>query len=188
MLELGAGAGLPSLVAAIHGATQVVVTDYPDVELIENLRHNVDSCPLLTQKGSNSNIAVEGYLWGSDVQPLFKNLPDSQNGFDVLILADLLFNHHCHEALISTILLTLSRAETAHALVFFTPYRPWLLEKDLAFFDLCRKNGLVVTKLIEEIMESVMFREDRGDELLRRTVFGYEITWPIKLSEKAGSP
>ena len=47
MLELGAGAGLPSLVAAILGARKVVVTDYPDPDLIVNLEHNVASCPLL---------------------------------------------------------------------------------------------------------------------------------------------
>jgi hypothetical protein len=40
--ELGAGAGLPSIVAALAGAETVVVTDYPDVSLIENLRWNGD--------------------------------------------------------------------------------------------------------------------------------------------------
>jgi nicotinamide N-methyltransferase len=47
VLELGAGAGLPSLVCALNGASQVVVTDYPDAELIENLRYNIDHCDLL---------------------------------------------------------------------------------------------------------------------------------------------
>lgn len=41
VLELGAGAGLPSLVAAILGARKVVVTDYPDADLIANLNHNI---------------------------------------------------------------------------------------------------------------------------------------------------
>jgi nicotinamide N-methyltransferase len=44
ILELGAGAGLPSLVAAINGARNVVVTDYPDADLVENLRYNVEHC------------------------------------------------------------------------------------------------------------------------------------------------
>lgn len=30
VLEFGAGAGLPSIIAALNGAAQVVVTDYPD--------------------------------------------------------------------------------------------------------------------------------------------------------------
>ncbi len=47
----------------------------------------------------------------------------------------------------------------------------------MAFFDLCRDKGLVVDKVVEEVMEKVMFEKDRGDELLRRTVFGYEVRW-----------
>jgi nicotinamide N-methyltransferase len=42
VLELGAGAGLPSLVSAVSGAQTVVVTDYPDQQLVDNLRWNVE--------------------------------------------------------------------------------------------------------------------------------------------------
>ena len=47
----------------------------------------------------------------------------------------------------------------------------------MAFFDLCRDKGLRVEKVVEEVMENVMFEKDKGDELLRRTVFGYEVRW-----------
>ena len=47
----------------------------------------------------------------------------------------------------------------------------------MAFFDLCREEGLVVEKVVEERMEKVMFEGDRGDEGLRRTVFGFEVRW-----------
>ena len=164
----------------------MVVTDYPDADLVENLQQNIDSCSILPENERNMNIAAEGYLWGADTQPLLKYLPEPARGFDTLILADLLFNHHCHEALVSTILHTLAHKEVARALVFFTPYRPWLLEKDLAFFTLCGQKGLVVEKVLEEIMEKVMFEEDRGDEMLRRTVFGYEVRWPDSPAEKIG--
>lgn len=43
VLELGAGAGLPSLAAAIWGAEHVVLTDYPDEDLVDNMRINVDA-------------------------------------------------------------------------------------------------------------------------------------------------
>lgn len=64
VLELGAGAGLPSLLCAAKGARtvrrpatifgertvadsqQVVLTDYPDEALLVNLRHNVTNCGL----------------------------------------------------------------------------------------------------------------------------------------------
>ncbi|KAF6221278.1 hypothetical protein HO133_002133 [Letharia lupina] len=175
ILELGAGAGLPSLVAAILGAQKVVVTDYPDAELIDNLAQNIATCSLLPQPATT--VAAEGYLWGSSTESVLAHLPLSHQRFDVLLLADLLFNHSCHNALVSTIVHTLARTADARALVFFTPYRPWLLEKDMAFFDLCRDKGLEVDKVVEEVMEKVMFEKDEGDELLRRTVFGYEVRW-----------
>ena len=73
--------------------------------------------------------------------------------------------------------MTLRRKAGARALVFFTPYRPWLLERDVAFFELVRGEGFAVEKRVERIMDRVMFVEDRGDERLRRTVFGYEVRW-----------
>jgi nicotinamide N-methyltransferase len=159
VLELGAGAGLPSLVCALNDASRVVVTDYPDAELIDNLWYNIDHCGLST---SPPSIVAEGYLWGAPINDLTKHLPREQDGFDVLILADLLFNHSEHTKLIQTVQLTLKRSPGAKAYVFFTPYRPWLLEKDLAFFDLAKEAGFVVEKTFEKIMEKVMFEEDPG--------------------------
>ncbi|EMD58918.1 hypothetical protein GGP41_000572 [Bipolaris sorokiniana] len=173
VLELGAGAGLPSLVCALRGAAQTVVTDYPDADLIENLRYNIDHCELLSKP---PKIVAEGYLWGAPTQDLIKHL-DNDSGFDVLILADLLFNHSEHEKLVKTVELTLKKLPTSRAFVFFSPYRPWLYEKDMAFFDLARNAGFTVNKMFEKVMEKVMFEEDPGDELLRRTVFAYELTW-----------
>lgn len=61
VLEFGAGAGLPSLVSSILGAGKVVVTDYPDADLIENLQYNIDHCGALQGKkaldGSNLIVA-----------------------------------------------------------------------------------------------------------------------------------
>ncbi|KER00639.1 hypothetical protein AUEXF2481DRAFT_551 [Aureobasidium subglaciale EXF-2481] len=168
VLELGAGAGLPSLISAHLSAKQVVVTDYPDADLIDNLSHNIDTC------APSLPIVAKGYLWGADTSTLIEKVkPD--DGFDVLILADLLFNHSEHGKLLQTVQQSLKKDGTA--LVFFTPYRPWLLEKDLAFFDLARENGFIVDKVLEKVMDKVMFEEDPGDELLRRTVFGYEMRW-----------
>jgi nicotinamide N-methyltransferase len=191
ILELGAGAGLPSLVCALLGAEIVVVTDFPDPDLIENIRYNVEHCqesstiyePIDIEKVAR----VEGYLWGADPAILLTHIaPTSTSraspaqdppGFDILILADLLFNHSEHAKLISTVQQTLSRSPSSKAFVFFTPYRPWLLEKDLAFFGLAREAGFRVEKVLEQIVEKVMFEEDRGDEKIRRTVFGYVLTW-----------
>lgn len=173
VLEFGAGAGLPSLVCALSGASQVVVTDYPDADLIENLQYNVDHCDLLPK---TSKVVAKGFLWGAPTEELRATI-SNEEGFDVLILADLLFNHSEHAKLIKSVQETLKKSPVSKAYVFFTPYRPWLYEKDMAFFDLARDSGFVVTKTFEKTMDKVMFEEDPGDELLRRTVFGYELTW-----------
>ncbi|KAK5241561.1 Protein N-terminal and lysine N-methyltransferase efm7, partial [Cryomyces antarcticus] len=106
----------------------------------------------------------QGYLWGATPEKLLAHLPSSvaSDGFDLLILADLLFNHSEHAKLVSTISQTLSHQPSSRALVFFTPYRPWLLEKDLAFFDLAKKAGFAVEKIFEKVMDRVMFEEDPG--------------------------
>lgn len=159
ILELGAGAGLPSLVSAIRGASHVVVTDYPDAELVENLQWNVDHCELLPQP---RNIEAKGYLWGAETENLTSGLPNGQSAFDVLILADLLFNHSEHQKLVATVQKMMKRTSDAQALVFFTPYRPWLYQNDLAFFDLAKEAGFEVEKFFEHVMEKVMFEEDPG--------------------------
>ena len=56
----------------------------------------------------------------------------------------------------------MKKSKDSRALVFFTPYRPWLLEKDLAFFDVAREAGLTVEKVLERTMEKVMFEKDPG--------------------------
>lgn len=108
---------------------------------------------------------------------MLAHLASHAAGFGTLILADLLFNHSQHAALVSTIRATLTRSPDAKALIFFTPYTPWKFDKDMAFFDLAREGGLQVTQVIERVMDKLMFKDDRGDELLRRTVFGYELKW-----------
>ena len=92
-----------------------MVTDYPDAELIDNLAQNIATCSLLVQPATT--VVAEGYLWGSSTKNVLAHLRSPQQGFDCLLLADLLFNHSCHEALVSTILHTLARTSDARALV-----------------------------------------------------------------------
>lgn len=141
--------------SALLGARKVVMTDYPDADLIENLAFNITSC------AESSPIVARGYLWGAPTDELVKEIsPDDR--FDVLILADLLFNHSEHAKLVESVKRMLKKDPEARALVWFTPYRPWLLEKDLAFFDLAREEGFKVEKTLEKVMDKVMFDEDPG--------------------------
>ncbi len=101
-------------------------------------------------------------MWGAAPQKLTSFLPPGATGFDILILADVLFNHSEHRKLVSSVEQLMKKSRDSRALVFFTPYRPWLLEKDLAFFDLARERGLTVEQILERTMDNVMFEEDPG--------------------------
>lgn len=153
------------------------MTDYPDVDLISNLELNITANKHLLPHPEQLNIFAEGYLWGASPEKLKAHLSPPSERFDTLILADILFNHSQHSALLSTVQQALCRSPHAQALVFFTPYRPWLYDKDLAFFDVARAGGFVVDKLLEKVMDKAMFPDDPGDEMLRRTVFGYALRW-----------
>ncbi|KAK4676996.1 Protein N-terminal and lysine N-methyltransferase efm7 [Podospora pseudoanserina] len=175
--ELGAGAGLPSLVASMLGASLVVCTDFPDPDLIATIQKNIDGCHLLPHDNDKLNIVADGFVWGASPSTLLRHSP---NGFDVLILADLLFRHSEHGNMIKTIRETLKRTREAKAYVVFCSYRPWLREKDLKFFDLCREDGFEVEQILEKKMDKKLFEEDPGDEEILKTVTGWVVSWPEK--------
>lgn len=230
VLELGAAAGLPSLTAAFLGAAKVVATDYPDHEIIENLKENVEVNQRLishrqvrdtklqpngrsdlfseakisleaggdgrdstgqAEKLDQDTVTVLPHLWGSEVTPLLTaiaGLPStntmslgataSENKFTLLILADLLYNHSSHTGLLHSLTSTLSRSNpSARALIFFTPYRPWLWDKDVAFLDMCKEAGLTVDKIWEKDAGRVMFESDEGSREMRSKVWGWEVRW-----------
>ncbi|KAK5815220.1 hypothetical protein F5H01DRAFT_309091 [Linnemannia elongata] len=148
VLEIGAGAALPSFVAAVNGATKVVITDYPDNDLIANIQYNADHIvPELTKEGK---VIVQGYLWGSNTRPLLAHLNPTTNAdttnstpsgtarkelFDTIILSDLLFNHSQHRSMLKTCKETL-KPGTGRVFVFFTHHRPWLADADNKFFEI----------------------------------------------------
>ncbi|KAF8974101.1 nicotinamide n-methyltransferase [Entomortierella lignicola] len=205
VLELGAGAALPSFVTAINGASKVIITDYPDDDLISNIQYNAEQVvPLLTR---DSVVIVQGYLWGSNTRPLLTHLNPSMSTtssasgtseprklFDTIILSDLLFNHSQHRSMLKTCKETLTPV-TGRVFVFFTHHRPWLADADNKFFEIAAAPvidppagdessdderdlggfGFKVEKVLEEKM-TPMFLEDPGSEEVRATVHGY-IMW-----------
>ncbi|WWC90644.1 uncharacterized protein L201_005580 [Kwoniella dendrophila CBS 6074] len=173
VLELGAGAALPSIACAIAGAKQVVITDYPDTDLVENMRFNVDTN---VPGNLRSSVDVVGHLWGHDVKHLMARTEDK--GYDTLILSDL------HDALIKTVNATTS--PDGCVLVFFTSHRPHLVKEDNAFFPRLAESdgGWVYEKVVEE-WAGAMFEEDPGDEKVRGTVHGWK-AWRVKDGQKAG--
>ncbi|KAL1862618.1 Protein N-terminal and lysine N-methyltransferase efm7 [Diaporthe australafricana] len=192
LLELGAGAGLPSLVAAALGARRVVMTDFPDADILATMEKNIAECKIIPPAEGGAGltkadvIVSKGYVWGFDPRPLLAELPAGRAKFDVLILADLLFRHSEHGKLLDTVRDTMARDAGARAYVFFTSYRPWLAHKDLAFFDLARERGFVVDKVLERKMERPLFEDDPGDEEVRKTCTGWVVRWPGEGEAVAG--
>ncbi|KAK0382741.1 hypothetical protein NLU13_9837 [Sarocladium strictum] len=176
VLELGAASGLPSLVAGLLGAKKVVMSDYPDVEIVQNMQKNIDLCDEgapadLRGRIGGGAVDAAGFVWGADVRPILARLPPAHDRFDVLILADLLFRHSEHGALVKTI--SEAMAEEGVAFVFFTSYRPWMREKDMKFFDVAREAGLLVEKVEEVRLEKPMFEGDPGDLEVQKTANRY---------------
>ncbi|SAL98626.1 hypothetical protein [Absidia glauca] len=189
VLELGAGGALPSLVAATHQPAKVVITDYPDKELVENMQYNVDQNLKSLPAGL---VNVQGYIWGTNTSQLKAELPEGHTSFDVIILSDLVFNHSQHHAMLKTCLELLTPV-TGRVYVFYTHHRPHLAHRDLDFFKIAERPvldepvdpddrsllgyGFKTDQFVTKKMH-VMFEEDPGDEQVRSTIHGWQMWLP----------
>jgi nicotinamide N-methyltransferase len=162
ILELGAGAALPSMTACLNGAAWTVATDFPDQELIDMLQLNMNrNIPV----GRQHAIQARGYLWGSDPCALFQGMPEGQK-FTILILCDLVFNHSQHDNLIQTCLDCLAPNGVMYCI--FTHHRPWMSEKDMEFTRRAQEHFELEEYMTEKV--DVMFEKDPGDEQVRQTL------------------
>lgn len=152
--------------------------------MIENIRFNVKNCGIELE--TQVRIAVEGYLWGTDAEPLLSHL-ENDTKFNVIILSDTVskvisltnaqvFNHSEHQSLIKSLLLNLEKHADSRVYVFYTHHRPWLKQKDLEFFDLAIKAGFTIDDLLVQCV-TPMFDDDRGDATERATVYGRSLKW-----------
>ncbi|TRM67140.1 putative methyltransferase-domain-containing protein [Schizophyllum amplum] len=175
VLELGAGGGLPGLVTALDGAQKVVLTDYPDATLVDNLDFNTQQN---LPASIAANVAVQGYIWGTPVAPLLEKLPAGRQGFDLVILSDLIFNHSQHDALLKTCEQCTAEPSSAappYVLVFYTHHRPHLAHRDMEFFAKARERGWSCQEVLTERFPP-MFPDDPGAEEVRSTVHGWRLT------------
>ena len=169
VLELGAAAALPSLICALNSASKVVMTDYPDPELISNIQLNVDTNLSLQEK---ENVHVLGYQWGEDVEPLL-NVIDGQK-YHIVIMADLIFNHTEHIKLLKTCQQILDPKDGV-VYVSFTHHVVKWADRDMKFFSLATEYGFEIEKLGQEKW-NCMFPNDGGDEQVRSTVHKYKLS------------
>lgn len=169
-VELGAGTGLPSLVALSNGSSFSLITDYPDESVLNSLRETVglnwNTCR------SISRVNVVGHEWGEDVTKLMEGAAErstlcasndrdsssfsddkQQYGgdresfyFDTCILSECLWMHSTHTALAKSID-KLLHPQRGVAIVTYAHHIPGKEKEDDSFFEICEldKFGGFVT-------------------------------------------
>lgn len=176
-LELGAGAALPSLLAALNGARHAVASDYAsssDQVLVGAMQRNIDRL-LLAGIGSSSTVVAEGvlsavgYIWGQPVAPLLAPLRENKEGkFDVILCADLIFNRSEHKKLLWTCRECLG--EGGQVLVSYSHHDPEKQALDMVFFTLAVQDeedgmgGWVVEDIKTEQCVDLFVENDGLDE------------------------
>ncbi len=148
VIELGAGTALPSMVAAKLGSKHVVITDYPDDSVIENI---VD---LTALNNVQENTTVIPHKWGDSVSNIWESITEntialtteSTNSFQLILIAEPLWKdtYPLHNSLLHSISVLLSKSDGI-ALISFAhrPTEGHVAANDLEFFTLGReKYGL----------------------------------------------
>lgn len=187
VIELGAGLGVPSLVAYRNGASLTVVTDYPDTDLLDVIALNVASnctadlidADVRAELGAAAlptRCITEPLLWGKKehIDKVLSYTPGG-SGFDIVILSDVLFNHVCNDDLADTLTQLLSKSSQACGYCVFSHHRAYKQLHDFEFFDMCVRRGLAFQQ-IDEQDYPMMFPEDRGPVEVRQPVKCYRIT------------
>lgn len=174
ILELGAASALPSLVCSLNHAKEVIVTDYPDPDLLSHMEYSFNDLKEKT-KYELSPWKVKGYIWGHDLGELLFDEPGrklaEEEKFDLIILSDLVFNHSEHHKLLDTCRQSLKR-NGGKCLVVFSPHRPHLLQDDLSFFETAKQYQLKTEK-IEMVTWKPMFEEDEETADIRARVYAF---------------
>ncbi|CUA73787.1 hypothetical protein RSOLAG22IIIB_01304 [Rhizoctonia solani] len=106
VLELGSGVGLPLILAATLESHPSLVT--ANDTIIAVLHHNLATNQTHIKPGCSINAI--GYAWGADVAPILSLATD---GYDVLILSDLLHFDSSHADILSAVAKTFKRSADA---------------------------------------------------------------------------
>ena len=173
VLELGAGAGLPSiLIAKTNSAVQVTASDFPDDDLIRTLKDNVQN------NGVSDRCRIVPYAWGKDISTLTREL------FDVIVACDTLWNPDLHSLFIDALCMLLRKTSGARVhLIAGLHTGRYTLQ---AFMDAARRAGLDIRNAQErEVMSGCVQREwnlsraeTENEQERRQWVVWITLAWP----------
>ncbi|EGN96839.1 hypothetical protein SERLA73DRAFT_170214 [Serpula lacrymans var. lacrymans S7.3] len=184
VLELGAGAGLPSiLISRVYQDALVTVSDYPDDSLIQTLLENVE------RNDVSDRCRVVPYAWGTDISRLISNnrtpgYEDDTHLFDVIIAADTLWNPESHGSFIETLRTCLRKTPDSRIhLVAGLHTGRYTLQ---AFFNTVEQGGFVIESAIEKEVSgdlqrswSVTRAESEDEKERRRWVIWAVLKWKL---------
>jgi len=135
------------MVAQLAGAKEVVITDYPSSDLLDNIQRNLD---INTTLFPASRPLIQGHEWGVlDDEFSITN----KNHFTRVIAADCFWMPNFHVELVSSMLhfLTLDTSARVLAIGGFHTGR----DKLAKFFEVAQGLGLVPEEIYEEDAEGV---------------------------------
>ena len=128
VIELGAGGALPSLVSMCLFAKFVVISDFPDITILENIFESVK-----LNKLDYSKCKVKGLKWGDPLDTNYTelsiegewNFSISHISFDLVILAEVLWKdtYPLHSKLLQT-LVYLSKSNPRITILLSFAHRP----------------------------------------------------------------
>lgn len=150
------GTGLASIISALSGAAEVVVTDYPTPEILANIRGNITRN--LKDRASGA-VQVVGHIWGDTgaQSALSRDFAEDAAGyFDIVLAADCLWMQGEHRNLLHSLFYFLSQSAAARVFVVagFHTGRAILVN----FLEGAEETGFVV----EKAWERDVFGTERG--------------------------
>ncbi|KAK1147454.1 hypothetical protein N8T08_001536 [Aspergillus melleus] len=156
VLELGAGAGLPSVICSLAGSSPVTITDHPSSPALtgaitSNIDHNIPP-------SKQSTVSMQPHEWGtltSDPWAL-----SAKGTYTRIIAADCYWMRSQHENLARTMLWFLAPGGKVWVVAGFHTGRPIVA----GFFETAVKLGLEIERIHERDLNSVT--ED-GSEVRR---------------------
>lgn len=149
VLELGAGAALPSLVCGKLNPKILVISDFPDETILESIELSLEENSI--HKGHDEGIVVIGHKWGESVEDLLEPLRRAFHNtdlccyperFDLVLLSELLWKdtYRSHFALLKSLKACLKPDGEALVSLAHRPTDDFehSRERDMEFFSLAQ--------------------------------------------------
>lgn len=162
VLELGAGVGLCGLFISklccdhYDGKANIILTDL--AEAVGRLQQNIEL------NGLQSTVTADVLSWGNDED--FDRVWSKFTSPPLVIAADCVY----WECLFQPLFSTMKRIVDNGGEVIMSHVKRW--KKDTKFFNLCKKNGMLVDVLVEEI---TMIPNENTGELNKQITRVYRI-------------